>query len=31
MTANEVYPATERTVPTRYRERARYDRTTVHG
>ncbi len=31
MTANQVYPATERTVPTRYRERARYDRTTVHG
>ncbi|MDT7736620.1 MAG: uncharacterized protein QOE12_3794 [Mycobacterium sp.] len=31
MTAHQVYPPTERTVPTRYRERARYDRTTVHG
>ena len=27
----EAYPPTSRTVPTRYRERARYDRTTVHG
>ena len=25
------YPPTSRTVPTRYRERARYDRATVHG
>jgi uncharacterized protein len=25
-----VYPSTSRTVPTRYRERARYDRATVH-
>jgi nitroimidazol reductase NimA-like FMN-containing flavoprotein (pyridoxamine 5'-phosphate oxidase superfamily) len=31
MTAKQMYPPTERTVPTRYRERARYDRTTVHG
>jgi uncharacterized protein len=27
----EVYPPTPLTVPTRYRERARYDRATVHG
>jgi uncharacterized protein len=27
----ETYPPTPRTVPTRYRERARYDRATVHG
>jgi uncharacterized protein len=26
-----AYPPTSRTVPTRYRERARYDRATVHG
>ena len=27
----QAYPPTSRTVPTRYRERARYDRATVHG
>jgi uncharacterized protein len=27
----QAYPPTPRTVPTRYRERARYDRATVHG
>jgi nitroimidazol reductase NimA-like FMN-containing flavoprotein (pyridoxamine 5'-phosphate oxidase superfamily) len=27
----ETYPPTPRTVPTRYRERARYDHATVHG
>ena len=27
----QAYPTTSRTVPTRYRERARYDRATVHG
>jgi uncharacterized protein len=27
----EAYPPTPRTVPTRYRERARYDHATVHG
>lgn len=26
-----AYPPTPRTVPTRYRERVRYDRATVHG
>ena len=31
MTADQAYAPTERTVPTRYRERARYDRATVHG
>jgi uncharacterized protein len=31
MTADVSYPATQRTVPTRYRERARYDRTMIHG
>lgn len=29
--AVEAYPSTPRTVPTRYRDRARYDRATVHG
>jgi uncharacterized protein len=29
--AGQAYPPTSRTVPTRYRERARYDRATVHG
>jgi nitroimidazol reductase NimA-like FMN-containing flavoprotein (pyridoxamine 5'-phosphate oxidase superfamily) len=29
--AGQAYPATPRTVPTRYRERVRYDRSTVHG
>jgi uncharacterized protein len=29
--ATVVYTPTPRTVPTRYRERARYDRATVHG
>jgi uncharacterized protein len=29
--ARQSYPPTPRTVPTRYRERARYDRATVHG
>ncbi len=28
--AAQAYPATPRTTPTRYRERARYDRATVH-
>jgi uncharacterized protein len=28
---DQAYPPTSRTVPTRYRERARYDRATVHG
>src|SRR4029077_19660807 len=27
----QAYPPTSRTVPTRYRERARYDRATVHS
>jgi uncharacterized protein len=27
----QSYPPTSRTVPTRYRERARYDQDTVHG
>ncbi|MDT5083341.1 MAG: uncharacterized protein QOJ61_384, partial [Mycobacterium sp.] len=31
MSAGQNYVPTARTVPTRYRERARYDRTTVHG
>ena len=31
MTTAPAYPPTSRTVPTRYRERARYDRATVHG
>jgi uncharacterized protein len=31
MTADQTYAPTPRTVPTRYRERARYDRATVHG
>jgi uncharacterized protein len=31
MTADPTYAPTTRTVPTRYRERARYDRATVHG
>ncbi len=31
MTPDQAYAPTARTVPTRYRERARYDRTTVHG
>ncbi|MGB6209777.1 pyridoxamine 5'-phosphate oxidase family protein [Mycobacterium sp.] len=31
MTTAQAYPPTPRTVPTRYRERARYDRVTVHG
>jgi nitroimidazol reductase NimA-like FMN-containing flavoprotein (pyridoxamine 5'-phosphate oxidase superfamily) len=31
MTADQAYAPTERTVPTRYRERARYDRAAVHG
>lgn len=30
-TAQQAYPPTSRTVPTRYRERIRYDRSTVHG
>src|ERR1700761_917470 len=29
--AGQAYPPTPRTVPTRYRERVRYDRPTVHG
>ncbi len=29
--ASPTYQPTPRTVPTRYRERARYDRATVHG
>src|SRR5882757_6476662 len=31
MSAGSAYAPTTRTVPTRYRERARYDRATVHG
>jgi uncharacterized protein len=31
VTTTQSYPPTPRTVPTRYRERARYDRATVHG
>ncbi|WP_292991547.1 pyridoxamine 5'-phosphate oxidase family protein [Mycobacterium sp.] len=31
MTADQAYAPTARTAPTRYRERARYDRATVHG
>ncbi|MGO8966083.1 pyridoxamine 5'-phosphate oxidase family protein [Mycobacterium sp.] len=31
MSAGQSYLPTARTVPTRYRERAQYDRTTVHG
>jgi uncharacterized protein len=31
MTVDQAYTPTARTVPTRYRERARYDRATVHG
>jgi nitroimidazol reductase NimA-like FMN-containing flavoprotein (pyridoxamine 5'-phosphate oxidase superfamily) len=31
VTTAPAYPPTPRTVPTRYRERARYDRATVHG
>ncbi|HEY1838705.1 MAG TPA: pyridoxamine 5'-phosphate oxidase family protein [Mycobacterium sp.] len=31
MSAGPAYAPTSRTVPTRYRERARYDRATVHG
>ncbi len=31
MTAEPAYAPTSRTVPTRYRERARYDHDTVHG
>jgi nitroimidazol reductase NimA-like FMN-containing flavoprotein (pyridoxamine 5'-phosphate oxidase superfamily) len=31
MSAGSAYAATSRTTPTRYRERARYDRATVHG
>jgi len=31
MATEQAYAPTERTVPTRYRERARYDRATVHG
>src|ERR1700721_1236024 len=31
MSAGSAYPPTARTVPTRYRDRARYDRATVHG
>jgi nitroimidazol reductase NimA-like FMN-containing flavoprotein (pyridoxamine 5'-phosphate oxidase superfamily) len=31
MSADQTYAPTARTVPTRYRERARYDRATVHG
>ena len=31
MSADQTYAPTPRTVPTRYRERARYDRATVHG
>ncbi|HVR00038.1 MAG TPA: pyridoxamine 5'-phosphate oxidase family protein, partial [Mycobacterium sp.] len=29
--AGQAYPPTPRTVPTRYRERVGYDRSTVHG
>src|SRR6202012_1962013 len=31
MSAGSAYAPTSRTTPTRYRERARYDRATVHG
>jgi uncharacterized protein len=31
VSATSAYAPTTRTVPTRYRERARYDRATVHG
>lgn len=31
MSPDQTYAPTARTVPTRYRERARYDRDTVHG
>ncbi len=31
MSAEQTYVPTARTVPTRYRERAHYDRATVHG
>ena len=31
MSAGQTYLPTARTVPTRYRERAHYDRATVHG
>lgn len=31
MTTDRAYAPTARTVPTRYRERARYDHATVHG
>ena len=31
MSADQAYAPTARTTPTRYRERARYDRDTVHG
>jgi uncharacterized protein len=31
MTTEQAYAPTPRTVPTRYRERARYDRATVHA
>lgn len=31
MSAEQTYLPTARTVPTRYRERAHYDRATVHG
>lgn len=31
MSAESAYAPTTRTTPTRYRERARYDRATVHG
>jgi nitroimidazol reductase NimA-like FMN-containing flavoprotein (pyridoxamine 5'-phosphate oxidase superfamily) len=31
VSAGQTYPPTARTVPTRYRERAHYDRATVHG
>jgi uncharacterized protein len=31
MSAGQAYLPTARTVPTRYRERAQYDRATVHG
>jgi nitroimidazol reductase NimA-like FMN-containing flavoprotein (pyridoxamine 5'-phosphate oxidase superfamily) len=31
MTVDQAYPPSERTVPTRYRERARYDRPMVHA
>lgn len=31
MSSAQTYPPTPRSTPTRYRERARYDRATVHG